>query len=53
MTQRTLVSCGSGHKGGVIHRDLKPKNLMIRNNRKLKIVDFGSVIRYFHNTNIS
>jgi cyclin-dependent kinase len=36
-----LIGIKYCHKKGIMHRDLKPQNLLIENGSKLKIADFG------------
>ena len=36
-----LLGINYAHESGVIHRDLKPGNLMLTENREVKITDFG------------
>jgi serine/threonine-protein kinase PpkA len=36
-----MLALGDIHEKGILHRDLKPQNLMFRNDGSLAIVDFG------------
>lgn len=38
---QTALGLAAAHAAGVIHRDIKPQNLMIRSDGILKILDFG------------
>jgi predicted Ser/Thr protein kinase len=41
LIQQLLSAVGAAHSHGVVHRDLKPDNVLISNQGKTKILDFG------------
>jgi len=41
ITLQVLRACDHAHKNGVVHRDIKPGNIVIDKNGVVKILDFG------------
>ncbi len=40
-TMQILSALQHAHEKGVVHRDIKPQNIMVQKNGKLKVTDFG------------
>jgi serine/threonine-protein kinase len=41
ITGQILTALEYSHRAGVVHRDIKPGNIMIANNGQVKVMDFG------------
>lgn len=41
LAQQIVSALGDAHAHGIIHRDIKPKNIMVTPNGQVKVLDFG------------
>jgi eukaryotic-like serine/threonine-protein kinase len=41
VARQVLAALGHAHKNGIVHRDIKPHNVMIDDDRRVKVTDFG------------
>lgn len=48
-----LAALGAAHRAGFVHRDMKPENVLIGDDGRVKVADFGLVRAVDTNTNAS
>jgi eukaryotic-like serine/threonine-protein kinase len=41
VTRQVLAALSNAHKNGIVHRDIKPHNVMVDDDRRVKVTDFG------------
>ncbi len=39
--EQAALALGHGHENGVIHRDVKPSNILVNNEQRVKVTDYG------------
>ncbi|MDK8117441.1 Stk1 family PASTA domain-containing Ser/Thr kinase [Limosilactobacillus reuteri] len=48
--EQVLSAVATAHAHGIIHRDLKPQNILIDENKNVKITDFGIAVAVSHDS---
>ncbi|MEV6315103.1 Stk1 family PASTA domain-containing Ser/Thr kinase [Streptomyces sp. NPDC051776] len=48
-----LAALGAAHRAGLVHRDMKPENVLIGDDGRVKVADFGLVRAVDTNTTVS
>src|SRR5919106_1800790 len=41
VTRQVLAALSNAHRNGIVHRDIKPHNVMVDDDRRVKVTDFG------------
>lgn len=42
--KKTIIAVTKLHSIGIVHRDIKPDNLLITTSSEIKIIDFGAAV---------
>ena len=53
MAIRILAAVDHAHKNNIVHRDIKPQNILVGKNGEVKVADFGIARRMRHDNDIT